>query len=82
MAKVLWILELSPAAGTTRDCENFTKLCIGGILLCVFNVVRMRKVPASHKKQFFAMPKSLLVEALYLNVLCQPRAGSNQTAKE
>lgn len=87
IAKVLRILEFSPVADATGDCENLTKVCNGGIFLCVFNVVRMRKAPVSYKKQFFAVSKSLLVEAPYLNVLCQPigcpqSTESNQTVKE
>lgn len=79
-----WVL---PSCWCYRRLWEFDKGLHGSILFCVFNVLRKRKALASGNKQFFAMSKSLSVEALYLNVLCQPpgcpqRAESNQTAKE
>lgn len=78
-----WVL---PSCWYYRGLWEFDEVLYGGILLCVFNV-RMRKAPASYEKQFFAMSKSLSVEAPYLNVLYQPigcpqRAESNQTVKD
>lgn len=43
--------QAHPAAGATGLWE-FDNGLYGGILLCVLNVVRMRKAPAFYKKVF------------------------------